>query len=454
VRKVLAVCVLVAGCAGHSARTEGARTALDQGAPKQALTLLNEEMDVEDESHVPENAGGDNALLLLDRAMVLQQLASTSKAASTNEYKLSSRDLELADKQVEVLDLSRNAVHDIGKYLFSDATGPYKAPTYEKLMINTMNMVNYLARGDLSGAKVEARRLAVMQKYVDQHEGHGASLSGPGSYLAGFAFEKSNDAQEALRYYDEALEYGRYPSLASVVQRLARSASYRSPRITELLHGSGGGRAGASDDSASDDSAELLVVLGFGRVPAKIAKRIPIGLALTFVSGSLSPNDVSKANYLAAQGLVTWVNYPELGPARGPYGTPGFALDGSWQSLEGALAVDEEAKRAWDQAKGAVIASAITRLIARVVAGEAIRRSTKDDVLGALLSLGTQATLTAVDTPDTRSWATLPARLAIGRVRVAPGKHYIDLDARGVRLRRTVTLAPGGWALLNMTVLR
>jgi len=238
------------------------------------------------------------------------------------------------------------------------------------------------------------------------------------------------------------------------VRRLSRTASYRSPRITELLAGAGGGEAGAGADQAKDDSAELLVVLGFGRVPAKIAKRIPIGLALTFVSGALSPTDVSKANYLAAQGLVTWVNYPELGPARGQHGTPGFALDGSWQTLEGALAVDEEARRAWERAKGAVIASAITRLIARVVAGEALRRSTKDDVLGALLSLGTQATLTAVDTPDTRSWATLPARIAIGRVRVAPGKHYVDLDAAGVRMRRTVTLEPGGWALLNMTVLR
>src|SRR5262249_16732763 len=194
---------------------------------------------------------------------------------------------------------------------------------------------------------------------------------------------------------------------------------------------------------------------GYGRVPAKVAKRIPIGLALTFVSDILSPNDISKANYLAAQGLVTWVNYPELGEPRGEYGTPGFALDGAWQELEGALAIDQEAKHAWDDAKGTVVASAITRLIARVATGEIVRQSTGGGgVVGALLSLGTQATLTAVDTPDTRSWSTLPARIAIGRVRVTPGTHYIDLQERGVRRRRTITLQPGGWAVLNMTVLR
>jgi hypothetical protein len=447
---LLFLALAMGGCAGHAARTEGARTALDEGIPNQALELLDEQLEVKGPSELPEKTSGDNALLLLDRAMVLQQLASTGKEASAKTYALSSRDLEIADKQVEVLDLSRSAVDDIGKYLFSDATGPYKAPTYEKLMINTMNMVNYLARGDLNGAKVEARRLAVMQRFIDEHEGRGASLSGPGSYLAGFAFEKSGDASEALHYYDEALEYGSFPSLSEPVARLSQKASYRSPRITQILRDAGESKRTGADE----EPAELLVVMGLGRVPAKIAKRIPIGLALTFVSGALSPTDVDKANYLAAQGLVTWVNYPELGEPRGEYGTPGFALDGAWQELEGALAIDQEAKHAWDDAKGTVVASAITRLIARVATGEIVRQSTGGGVVGALLSLGTQATLTAVDTPDTRSWSTLPARIAIGRVRLTPGTHYIDLQERGVRRRRTVTLQPGGWAVLNMTVLR
>jgi hypothetical protein len=438
------------GCAGHAAHTEGARTALDAGNAKAALASLDEQLEVNGPGELPANTGGDNALFLLDRAMVLQQIASTTKGDTARAYnKWSSRDLETADKQVEILDLSRGAVDDIGKYLFSDATGPYKAPTYEKLMINTMNMVNYLVRGDLNGAKVEARRLAVMQRYVNEHEGRGASLTGPGSYLAGFAFEKSKDSSEALRFYDEALEYGGYASLDAPVRRLAASASYRTPRITEIL------KEGPPKETPPDDeTGEILVVVGFGRVPAKIAKRIPIGLALTFVSGALSPNDVAKANYLAAQGLVTWVNYPELGRPRGTYETPGFALDGSWQKIEGALAIDQEAKKAWEDAKGTVVASAITRLIARVATGEVVRQSTGGGLVGALLSLGTQATLTAVDTPDTRSWSTLPARLAIGRVRVAAGRHFVDLEASGVRHRTTVDIAPGGWAVVNITVLR
>lgn len=425
------------GCASHSDRLKDVYSALDANRPRAALERLNEELEVDSERDLPQKTGGDTALLLLDRAMILQQL---------EEYQLSSRDLQVADKQVEVLDLSRNAAHDVGKYLFSDDVGPYKAPAYEKLLVNTMNMLNYLARGELNGARIEARRLAVMQRYLADSDSKAASLMGPGSYLAGFAFEKSGRTDEALRYYDEALAYGTYASLGEPVSRLLARSGFGSPRL----------RAAAARSPASpgdEGDAELLVLVNYGRVPAKIAKRIPIGLALTYASGALSPHEVSRANYLAGQGLVTWVNFPELGPPDQAYRAPRFMLDGRQAGLEPAVAIDREAIQAWEQARGTVVAGAITRLLARVVAGEAVRRTTDDGVLGALLSLGTQAALTAADTPDTRSWSTLPARVAIARVRVKPGTHTLDLLAQGVRKRKQIKVDAGGWAVASHTVL-
>lgn len=501
---LVTVTLFVTGCGGHAARTLEARSALDAGHPKRALALLNEELGVDKAAQLPSDLGGDASLLLLDRAMVLQQL---------DEYELASRDLGVADKQVEVLDLSRNAAADLGRYLFSDDTGPYRAPAYEKLMINTMNMVNYLVRSDLNGARVEARRLAVMQRFIEEHEDPARSLLGPGSYLAGFTFEKSGRPQEALRYYDEALKYGRYATLVEPVRRLAAKTSYRSPRIRELLGEEDPPRspkapprtdAAPEGDSRSADAektgatredattsetktpgapseredatetatdapsvpvetppapsveesfAELLVIVSFGRVPAKYAKRVPIGLALTWAADSMSPGDRSRANALAAQGLVTWVNYPALGKSRGKYDVPAFSLDGARQPLEGILALDREAERAWEQAKGAIVASAITRMIARVVAGEAVRRGSGGGAVGLLLSLGTQATMVAADTPDTRCWATLPARIAFGRIWVKPGHHTVTLDVRGIRKIQKLNVSRGGYAVVNMTVL-
>ncbi len=438
---LLALCVLalVVGCAGHSARTQDARSALDASRPKHAVELYNELLEVDSEKELPKDTSGDNALLLLDRSVVLQQLG---------EYELSARDLQTADKQVEMLDFSRSTTDEIGRYLFSDDTGPYKSPPYEKLMINTMNMVNYLARGDLSGARVEARRFAVMQKYLSESETEKEGLLGPGSYLAGFIFEKSGDAQSAMRYYDEALASGEFVTLDPVVRRLAASSSYRTPRLTKLIDS-----GDATPPAEANDDAEVLVVISFGRVPAKVAKRVPIGLALTYASGSLSHADRDQANRMAAQGLVTWVNFPELErPKRYP-GAPEFSLNAKGQPLDG-VPVDRLTVEAWNRGKGAVIASAIVRMISRVLAGKAAEKAGGEGGVGLLLNLATQATMTAADTPDTRSWSTLPGRIALGRVRVPAGTHTVRLAARGQVIERKLELAPRGWAALNLTVLR
>jgi len=432
----------LSSCAGHSDRTLEARTALDVGRPKEALALYNDALDVDSAKELPDEVGGDNALLLLDRAMILQQL---------EQYELSSRDLQTADKQIEVLDFSHGAADSLAKYLFSDEAGDYQAPPYEKLMINSMNMVNYLVRGDLGGARVEARRLAVMQKYISEHEDPNGAFLGAGSYLAGFTFEQSNEPEQALRWYDEALQYGDYQSLYEPVRRLAARSSYRTPRIRKILEAASES-AGAAAAEAGPELADVLVVMSFGRVPAKQAKRVPIGLALTYASGALSPTDHARANYLAGQGLVTWVNYPALGKPRGQFEQPELAVDGSWQPIEGILAVDRQAIRAWEEARGSVVAAAITRMLARVVAGETTRRAA-GGTIGALLSLATQATLTATDVPDTRSWATLPARIAFGRLRVKPGTHTVYVSARGVKKQVRVAARPGGWVVVNHTVL-
>jgi tetratricopeptide (TPR) repeat protein len=432
------VVFVLAGCASYSEHTKEARSALDAGDADKALKLYNERLEVESAKELPKKVGGDNTLMILERSMILQQL---------QQYALSSRDMEIADKQIEILDFDRKAIDDIGKYLFSDSTGPYKAPFYEKLLINTENMLNYLQVKDLNGARIEARRLAVMQSFISNHEGQGASLIGPGSYLAGFIFEKSGDPQGALRYYDEALQFGAFNSLTPVVVRLGALAGYRTPRITKILDANAGAPAGP------EEPAELLIVVNNGRVPAKIAKRVPIGLALTYASAFISPAQASQANELALQGLVTWINYPVLDKEK-KVSAPLVTVDGRQQPVELALAVDSEARKAWEDAQGAVVASAITRMIARVLAGQVAKKAGGDSTVGMLLSLGTQVALTANDIPDTRSWGTLPARIAVARLVLEPGRHEVEVSVSGSVRRQTVELEPGGWAVVGVTALR
>jgi len=437
----LLLAMLAGGCAGHAESTVRARSALDAGRPTTALEAYNEQLGVDSAKHDPGKLDDDQVLYLLDRAVVLQQLGQTD---------LSSRDLQIADKRIEVLDFSGGSLDDIGKYMFSDDTGVYVAPAYEKLLINTLNMMNYLDRHDLNGARIEARRFSVMRKFLEESDDSNSTdvISAAGSYIAGFVFEKSNRAGEALRYYDEALKVSQFPSLRDPVRRLTALDPYDSPAL----------RAARGEDStapaAEDTSGEVLVVVNYGRVPAKIAKRIPIGLALTYAAVYMTPAQTSRTNYLAAQGLVTWINYPTLGKSRGKYAVPHASVGSQSVGLDGLLAVDQAARAEWKRHEGKVIASAITRMITRVVAGEAARQASGGGIAGALLSLGTQATMTAADTPDTRSWATLPARIAVGRVRVKPGKHRVQVSVSGRQKSQDVDMPERGWAVIILTVLR
>ena len=445
---VVAVSAWLVGCGGHEARTLKMRTALDVGNAKAAIAAVDEELEVKSSNDLPKDIKGDNAILVLDRASIQQGVA---------EFPLSKRDFEAADKSIDMLDLARNVGDSIGEYVFSGSSGRYQAPPYEKLMINTLNMLNYLETRDLNGARIEARRLSVIQKYYRENlERKDNPVLGLGSMLAGFTFEKSGEIDEALRYYDESLAFTGFGTLGESVRRIAPLGQYRSPRIKALLgEGEKDEKAAPGAHHVDDETGEVLFVVGYGRVAHKVANRIPIGLALTYFSSSISPNDHAAANKIAAQGLVTWINFPSLAPGRGKYDIPTCKLDGEYVQLEEAVDVDREVRTEWKKIEGKIIVSAITRLIARFAVGQGIQAAAgKDSVLGLVASLGAQATLTALDTPDTRSWETLPARIAVARVRLPPGRHKIVIDARGWHRTQDVIVEKNGWQVVSLMALR
>jgi len=445
-----ALSILSVACGGHTARTLKMRTALDEGDPKRAIAALDDEMDIDTPGGYPKKVEGDDALLVLDRASIRQSIA---------DFKGSKNDLEVADKAIDLLDLSHTTADDLGKYMFSDSAGRYQAPPYEKLFVNTLNMVNYLELADLNGARVEARRFAVMQKYLrDKANEKDSTISGLGSYLAGFVYEKSGEADEALRYYDDALAFGHKGTLSAPVARMAKRGSYTSPRLKAAAEGESG-------DPIGEEEGELLIFVGYGRVPHKIANRLPIGLVLTYYSLYISSADRATANQMAITGALTWVNFPSLSKDLGMVSRPDCTFDGKPLSLDGTTDVSAEVRRQWQKIEGSVVASALTRLITRAAVGVGTQAAGKGiakaagasneaaGVIGALAAIGAVVGMTAADTPDTRSWETLPARVAVLRKIVPAGKHSLSIQARGWSRTQTVTIPKGGWATVSLMAL-
>ena len=176
------------------------------------------------------------------------------------------------------------------------------------------------------------------------------------------------------------------------------------------------------------------------------------------VSGIISPGDAAQANELAAKGLVTWINFPRLGKSRGRHSIPEVWVDGRPHTVEHALDIEAEVRKEWDEREPTLVLSAITRMITRVLAGEAVDAAvgaaSDSGIVGLLAGLATSATLTAADTPDTRSWSTLPSNVAIARLRLRPGEHTVQLRVRGVMKEYRVTTRPGDWQAVVMTALR
>ncbi len=383
------------GCnAGHSAQTQPVRNALDQGDTPRALQILDRLLRVRDADTLPRSMASQNAVLVLDRASVQQSLGRIAA---------SKRDYEAADKAIDVLDLSHDAVDVAGRWLYSDSAHRYVAPPHEKLLVNVLNELNYLETNDLSGARIEARRMSVMARFLRSQDLDPSPSLAFGSLLAGFTYEKSGNPEEARRYYDDA----------------------RVPHDQPLF------------EPGEQEDGELLVVVGWGRVPHLVAKRVPVGASFT-----------------------TWMNYPALAPDLPLGPPPTIRIDDQLVSLDAILDVASEVRADWTKIEGAVHASAATRALTRKAIGAAIegasQTSEKDEVraAGVLLSLFAQIALTAADVPDTRSWETLPARLGLVRVRLPAGAHRVAIAGRGQSREGSLQIERAGWRVTTMLSLR
>ncbi len=394
-----------AGCATYTDHVQTAHGAASRGDYPAALDTVNRVLGADCHGELPGRWNENTGVALLERAVLLQAMG---------EFELSARDFRKADEVLEILDLSADPVGRIAKYVYSDSAEVYRVTPVEQLSLNPMNMMNYLAVGDLQSAAIEARRFTVIRNYLDQTQDLGDGRMG--AYLAGFVFEQMGQYDRALRYYDEALSEGPLQSLREPVRRLAGRGSYRGRNISRYLDGVSGQ---AQDQSPG---GEILVVVATGRVPYKVPERMPVGLAVG-IAGSWITGDLWWLDRLGAKVVV----YPKLVSPFGRQPRPMVHVDGREVSLE--LLSDQSARvRAeYERMKPQIIAASLTRLIARAAAAEGVRAGFRgsDRSVQVLGAWATELTLMALDRPDTRSWTFLPARVMVARVPVPPGERTV-----------------------------
>jgi len=432
----LAVALAAAGggCATYSDRLQQASGLASTGNYDGAVVDMNKVLGVPSANDLPNQWTGDQPLAALERGSLQQAL--TTYAGST-------RDLSGAEPALELLDMKTDPVGALGSYLYSDSVKTYRTPPTERLALNPINLLNYLAVGDLDGAAVEARRFQVMRDYLDSLNIKAEGPATLGAYLAGFVFERRGEGDRALRYYEEALAGGPLPSLDAPIARLARFNPYRGPRINEVL---------ARQKSPATDGAlpsELLVVMSVGRVPHKVPERIPVGAAVG-IAGSLASGNINWLQYGAAKVVV----YPALVNTPSNLGAAAVTVDDAPAAVDQLTDLAASIRQEYEAAKPKIVAAALTRMAARAGMAEGVRAAGRkqSSVLGDVLSILFESTMVALDRPDTRSWTMLPDRVLVTRVPVAPGPHTVDVRfGGGVTRRVSVDIPPGGFAAVVVT---
>jgi hypothetical protein len=445
-RGLLALLALgfLSGCASYSERTAVARAQAAQGDYAGGAADLSRLLGVKQPGEQPTKFGDHTGLMLLERSMTFQ---------AQGLYGLSARDLEVADKELELLDISGDVVGNIGKYIYSDSAARYKASPFEKLALNAMNILNYLAEGDLGGARVEAKRFTVMRDYLTERDparAHGTI----GSYLSGFVFEQLGESGEAMRYYDEALADRSLVTLEQPVARLASQTAYRGNHISDFLgHGESLAEARGRPPE-SQETGEILSVVALGRVPFKVPRRVPIGAAVG-MAGAYVTGDIDVLRYSAFKVVV----YPELVPASRSFRKVAIQVDGGSTRVELVSNLAAETARDYEFMKPKIIGAAVSRMISRALITEGVRAAGGQESggLGDILALLAEGILVGIDTPDTRSWTLLPGAIYVARTRVAAGRHTVKVFLRGgekAEREIEVDVPAGGYATVVVTTLR
>jgi len=458
---------LAGGCASYSGSVEEAKADVVRGDPDRGVEKLNEVLGVRKDYEIPNELDGENTLVLLERAVLMQALGN---------YEVAARDMMLADQKLDWLDIAAQGKAKIGKYIYSGSSTRYRAPPYERFLLNTMNMINFLALRDWEGAQVEARRFGILEEFfLDKQQSNVLEGAvGFGNYLGGVAFEASGDYQNAARRYVKAWHYGtRTSRLRERTVALCSMIGYKPSELVDLDDLSELDEAVSSADPPSFSEyrnnyvdGELIVLVQTGLVPYKVPKRYPLLRALEYSesrgayagSVALSAEERRRARELAVSGALKWVNFPALSEKGLPSArSVSLEIDDGSTAFGSVIDVDRQVEHAWRQMSGALMAAAISRTLVRAVAGTATREAVQSSnaegagLLGVFAQIAVEGGMAAADRPDTRSWSLLPGKVRLRRLDVSPGQHQVGVRVDGSRQTKTAEVGRSGPTLVNFS---
>ena len=356
---------------------------------------------------------GNYVLYHLDRALILQLTGDFSSSTASLE-KAKARDEEL---------YTRSLTNEASTWVLNDNMAPYRAPAYERVLMNVFQAFNYLQMKDLNEALVEARDLdsrfpVVPEAYA--RDKRRFEDNGFARLLCGILYEAAGtgeDLNDALISYKQALVvYDTYYDGKYVPQVLQENLVRLAEKFNDQDLGAyrarfGGGRGRRIPVNAA-------VVYSFesaGFSPVKAEEMVPVPVEHDLVTKMAWPRFVPRLSEVQASRLVL----------KSPSGEILIA------PMELGIDVDELAEKDLAARKAMAMAKAIARPALKYL----IERNQKDaitkghgETAGEIFGLFSSLFNFYTERADLRSWQALPGQVRAARIQVPAGVYHVGVE--------------------------
>lgn len=383
----LMIGLFVAGCATHREAFQRMEQHLWDAEPAAALAAL-------------ESVGRterDQALYELNRGLLLRMDGDLDGSIAAFERA----------KQLG-LDLTAISPREtLTALTLAEGTRSYVPDVYERLLVHVYQALNFLERGEVGAARVEAVQLDIALRRLPRDDGvTKTGVEAFARYLAGLIYEAAAEPAEAMiayRYAARAYERRDQPLPDSLARSLLRLTDYL------RLHDEHADYAARFPDIewATHESwrrnGELVVLVHQGLLPA------------------LHTHSVTTQDPRSGQ------LYRVALPAYKPRDLPSVAIEAraeEWRARgETVESVYRLAEQSLEQRLPGMTARALVRNVARHHAADQTRE--EHPLLAAILNVVGVLTEQA----DTRSWRSLPDTIVMMRVTLPPGDHVVHVLA-------------------------
>lgn len=392
VQLILAVILaLLTGCASYGNKFQPVERALLTHQPDRALAEL--------EQHYTA-FGPDAPLYFLNKGMLLRM---------TGRFMESNAAFESAKKKiskVEAISLTEQTT----SFIVNDTARSYDGEDFEKVLIHLYQALNYLDLQQPDEARVEVLQLDVrLRELYDGNSETSLAEEMFARYLSGVIFEGLGEWSDALIACRKAYEASKLQTKKYGVP-LPESLKYALLRLTE--------RQGL-DDELRRYREEFAI-----NEWRSVGSRATNGeLVLTLHSGLVALKGEAATQAIdVTSGRLIRVALPVYRPRLQTAAQARLHVAGQSVPLDLVEDVNALAVKSLESHMAAITARAIARAAVKYrTAREADKR---DPALGLIVNIAGAVTEQA----DTRSWSTLPARIYLGRLSLAPGTYPAQLE--------------------------